>query len=492
MSAAEAQEELGDPFAALLLLQGTFPRSAEDTAAAIREAAPAGDPLRNQMSFLLGEGGKIPFDAETASLQRGLRFLVTLGATANGPPQGPDILLSVFDPRDTGVELMAWDRRAGGFNYYRSMGDPPAWVFAGNGRHAFGDATRGKGPFESHKSGAFLMKELKLPWVHWDSPESHIFATAFARDDHRVRHDWFVDKQTGGAYTLEFAVARPAIDRWARARFDALVANGGTIDRPARIMEQILATPTTNLISSIRESRSASPTPSAVGLPGTFFVDDDGLRQVGLRTAPPLVVADAIYQASLRRFEVGLRDGRGFDQRGDTFFAFVVPERALEDQLVLREARRIGLVSKRLAACLLMVDFPNPIFSDRREKLLDWVPQSAAVRDGQSSFSQEMADAILRAADTSPQGSPEREFAERWSAGEDFEDPFNGLLVDYYEAVDERLRTQAGFDDYFELAESRRQRGSKEMPILRENRLLFADTNIPSVSRAMRADGSVV
>ena len=55
------------------------------------------------------------------------------------------------------------------------------------------------------------------------------------------------------------------------------------------------------------------------------------------------------------------RAGRheGFDRPGDTHFAFLIPERAFEDQEVLRAAMRIGLVSPRLAASLLMTDFAN-------------------------------------------------------------------------------------------------------------------------------------
>jgi hypothetical protein len=491
MSAAEAGQELGDPFATLLLLEGNFPRTAEDTVTAIKGAVEAGDPLRDQMSFLLGEGSQIAF-SDSPSLARGLRFVVTLGATADGPPVGPDVLISVFHPRETGIELMAWDRRAGGFNYYRSMGDPPAWVFAGNARHALSDPTRGKGPFESHASGALLMKELKFPWINWHSPSARIAAAAFADDDERRTHLWFKKKEPGGAYTLEFAVARPAIGRWARARFDALVAGDGSIDRPARIMEQLLDTPTANLFSSDRESQSAAAGSGAVQLPSTFFVDADGLAHLGLEGPPQFAVAGSVYAAALEKFDVRLTDGNGFVRQGDTHFAFVIPERAFEDQVVLREAIRVGLVTKRLAACLLMTDFPNPIFSDRRRALLAYVPASATVGEDQSTFSQEMADTIVAAAEASPQGSPEREFAERWSVGEDFAGRFNRVLRDYYDAVNRRLENQSDFDAYFELAESRRRRAVQAMPIFRENMLLFAQTSIEPGLRAMQRDGSVV
>ena len=131
----------------------------------------------------------------------------------------------------------------------------------------------------------------------------------------------------------------------------------------------------------------------------------------------------------------------------------------------------------------------NPVFSDRRKALLEHVPATAVVKDGKSTFSQEMADAILAAAQNAPAGSPEQEFAERWNVGDDFVAPFNALLGQYYDAVTQRLETQDGFDDYFRLAESRRDR-VRDMPIFESN-LLFARTNIPQAARTMQADGSV-
>jgi len=487
MTVGDAEATLGDDFATQVLLKGTFPQSGEEAVNAIKAAVEEGHPLRDQMSFVLGEGSQIPPEADPPPLSRGLRFVVTLGATANGPPDGPDVLVSVEDPRQAGVELMAWDKTAGGFNYYRSMGDPPAWVFAGNAHHALADPTQGKGPFESHKSGALLMKELKLPWTNWDSPLAQIFGTAFAGGDDRREHPWFKDKEPGGAYTFENEVARPAIRRWAKARFGPLRAANATVENPLRIMEQILGTPAVDLFSSRRESRSVA-SGSPVELPTTFFVDADGLAAVGLQAPPEFTVSGSIYAQTLQAFDVKLSDER-FVQTGDTHFAFVIPERAFEDQVVLQEALKVGLITPRLAAALLMTDFPNPIFSDRRAALLAHVPPKAAVSGGASSFSQEMADKIVAAASAGPDGSAEQEFAERWNVGENFDGPFNELLSTYFEAVTTRLETQAGFNDYFHLAESRRA-SVRNRPIF-ENPLLFATTNLIAAIRQMRPDGSV-
>lgn len=500
MSADQAAAELGDPFATLVLLKGEFPQTAEEALARLAAAAGDGDPLaKPPRSFVLGEGSQLADDAAADGVDLGMRFVVATGSEEDTA----DVILSAAHPSQGMVELMAWDRNSGGFNYYRTVGTPPAWVFAGNSRHALSDPTQGKGPFESHPSGALVMKELKIPWNSWHSFEAPTPSTVFEDQDKRKRHPWFEDKK--GAEDLERAVAIPSIERWARVRFDRIVAEGGNLSDPRRIMEQVLATPTVNLVSGRAESRNPDGKEEGVRVSPTFFVSSDALGEVwkiaerpkgnaaiGLTPRPAFQVPTEIYESSLERFEFALRDGQGFEQKGDTKFAFLVPERALEDDVVLREAIRIGLVTPRLAAALLMVDFPNPIFSARRESLLTHVPPEATIAAGASGFSEEMANTILARVEDPEDGSPESGFAERWNVGEDFVEPFNQLLASYFAAAQERLATQDGFDDFVRLAESRRKRAQKEMPIVREFRLLFPTTNIEEAEREMRPDATVV
>jgi hypothetical protein len=484
MSAAEVKT-LGDPFAALLLAHGRFPRTAEAVVDGLRAAVPKGHALKTVRTFVVGEGSQLPGTQDTAGVDRTMRFIVTVG---HGP-QGPDVFLSVAAPTDTsGIEVMAWKRGSGGFNYYRSTGDPAVWMFAGNSRDALRGKSRGKGPFESHPSGSLLMKELKSPWQNWHSTAANIPATAFGKNDPRRRHEWFTGKDPGGAYTLEFEAARPAITRWARRRFAGLRRQGGSIGRSRLVMEQILDSPTVNMTTSFRESRALRDG-DLVDLPQTFFVDAEALSSLGLAFPPPFEVSGRIYKRALEKFDVRMEDGKGFTERGDTHFCFLALERAFEDQETLREAIEIGLVTRRLAACLLMVDPWNPVFSERRRALLAHVPSTATIADGKSRFSADMAKAILAAAEQAPPESPESEFAERWSVGTQFKGPFNRLLKRYYGAVEAKLKTQAGFDAYFQLLEERRHRFRK-LPIA-EFPLLLPSTNIAPKGRVMRADGTV-
>src|SRR6266545_105656 len=219
MSLAEVKA-LGDPFASLLLARGIVPRSGEEVLAKIKAAVPANSPLKQHSSFILGEGSQLASTVESAAVDRTLRFVITVGTG----PNGPDLMLSVPDPNQPNlIELMAWDRKVGGFNYYRSTGDGAMWMFAGNSRDALRDA--------SHRSGAPVMKELKTPWINWHSPAANIPDTAFAANDPRRTHDWFKNKEPGGGLTFEFEAARPAMTRWAKARFAKLRKGGGTVAR---------------------------------------------------------------------------------------------------------------------------------------------------------------------------------------------------------------------------------------------------------------------
>ena len=490
MTPAEVRT-LGDVFASLLFAKGKIPRSGQQVIEGLKDGVPASDPLRKQKSFVLGEGSQLTTSAQTAAVARNLRFILTLGEG----PDGPDVLMSVGSPRQPGgIEVMAWDRTVGGFNYYRSTGSEALWMFAGNSRDALRESSRGKGPFESHPSGALLMKELKTPWNNWHSPAANIAETVFARNDSRRTHEWFTQREPGGALTFELEAARPAMSRWASARFASLRKSGGTVARPGQIMEQILGTSnprrsTVNLITTHIESGDLAPS-SELDLPTTFFVDSDGLSEMlGLNPPPAFKLSGKIYANCLRKFDVRIEDGEGFRQKGDTHFCFLVPERAFEDQVVLREALEIGLLSKRLATCLLMVDPWNPVFSERRRALLRHVPATATIANGKSNFSRDMVNGILKTAETAPADTPEAEFAARWKVGARFAAEFNKMLGRYYDAVTTRLKTQAGFDACFRLAEERRQIFN-EMPIS-EFPLLLPRTNIKRARRRMQPDGTV-
>lgn len=481
LTQAEAADQLGDPFATLLLLKGTFPNTAGDILDALDKATKPSDRLRKRLFFFVGEATQIPANER---VDRHVRFLVTTGADA----EGPDLMLSVFHPDSEDAEVMAWDRKAGGFNYYRTAIGSNGWIFAGNSRHALEPKSEFKGPFESHTSGNFVMKELKLPWVHWHSFSAPVTAAHLPKD--LREHPWFDKKDPDGAATCEIEVAMPSVRRWTKRRFTQLLGDDGVVERPQRVLRQLLLTDTVNLHSS-ETPASEIKAFGGVGLPPTFIVDSDTLGGVlGLRTPPPVKVPSNIYTKALQTFDVQLTDGKRFNRPGDTHFCFVVPERAFEDVETIREAVRVGLFGERFAASLLMVDFANPVFSSRRAKLLEHAPTSARVRNGKSGFAAAMVKRILAVAEGAPENSPEREFAERWQAGAKWRSEFNRLLAGYHAGIERTISIQAGFDAVFRVAETRRNDVRGRTPLV-ESPLLFATTNIPPGTRMrMRVDGT--
>jgi len=478
----DALAQLGDDFATLLLRKGVFPRTAGEVLAGLVSATPDGHPLRIQRFFLVGEGSQIPRQA--APVARNLRFVVACGRG----PEGANIILSSFHPDQGVVEVIAWDSAAGGFNFYRTMPDSSAWVFAGNSRHALVGPTRGNGPFESHVNGHFLMKELNVPWVNWHSPFATVSASVLTEQGLEF-HPWVTQLEPGGAYTLEDDIARPAIKRWTTARVSAMSA-GTALETPRRFAEQLLDTLTVNLISSRTSSAAAmSGAAAPVDLPASFFVDAASLELVGvLPDLPAFRVAADVYTAVMRSVGARLDDGTGFTVDGDTHFAFVVPERAGEDVETFRQAVAAGIFTKRLVACLLMVDFPNPVFSSLRPRLLRFLPDESFSGDG-GSFSTAVAERILASPEAKESGTAEGEFAQLWGEGESFESPFADRLRTYFTALEEQLSSQHGFDAYVRLAESRRA-FVRKMPIA-ESPLLFATTAVPPARRTMTVAGMV-
>lgn len=483
----ETSQQLHDVVALSVLRSTPFPRTAGEFLEVLSAAVDAGDPLAARQFFIVGEGGQIP-RMEATPVPRNLRFLATTGSG----PQGPDVMVSAFHPDAGVVEVMAWDHEMGGFNFYRTMSNSSAWVFAGNSRHALTEPTRRHGPFESHVNGHLLMKELRFPWVNWHSPVANIVPSVLA-DQGLDQHPWVRQLEPGGAYTLEDNVVKPAVERWTRARIAAMTARRAE-EGPRRILEQVLTTLTVNLISS-RTSSAAAVTgaANAVDLPETFFVDAAALARLGLTPPPAFTVAAETYASAMEELDAHLeaRSADGsviFSSPGDTHFAFVVPERAHEDVETMRQALEAGIVTRRLLACLLMVDFENPIFSPARTALLSHIPEGQFAGDGVD-FSQAVADSILASPQVDVPDSPEAAFASHWGLGEDFDASFNARLTAYYAAVGDRLTTPIGFSDYFRLAESRRAE-VEEMPIA-ESPLLFAKTNVGAANRHMTPLGTV-
>ena len=445
MSDEEAAEELNDPFARLLLRRGTFPTTLEEIVSALNAATADSDPLRRQMSFLVGEGTQIPFDDSTKSIERGLRLAVTFGRDNE-----IDVMVSTDASGLTNnfLQAIGWDEQKGVFHYYERLQE--RWVWAGNSTHALDPRSRGKGPFDSHVNGSLVMKELKFPWNHWLSFAATVDSGIFAPNDPMRTDPLFTS--ASGAEVLEERVVRPGVRRWTDSRFARTISDQKA-DNVNTVLRQLFETTTVNLVSSATESRTIEAN-TKVELPPSFFLDTDALVNGPLDLSPPpdLSVTGSDYLAILDEFNVALVDG-AFRQEGDTHFAFLVPERSIEDVDVVRKCVEIGLLSQRFVACALMVDFPNPIFSRRRASLATFSPQTF---DRSAPLDEAVAQAIVDAAGASAAGSAEREFAELWQLEDGWRAEVERRLKSYCDALAALLTTGDGVREVFKLAEARR------------------------------------
>ncbi|MGH4014342.1 MAG: hypothetical protein ACRDSL_10540 [Pseudonocardiaceae bacterium] len=471
-------DSLADPMG-VLLRQGRSPLTVNDL---LVEVDAAGEiPL--QRSYLAGEAGQIA-PAEAGSLQRDLRFVITRARAAD-----VDLLIStsaVADQHTTFLQVAGWDEAAGRFNYYMRIDQ--SWVWTGDSYSALAPESRGQGCFDSHVNGGLVMKELKQPWINWQSMNATILLAA---DDPLRENPLY--KSLTGAEDLELTVRR-GVSRWTAARLKHVVTPEGRINNLDRLLRQLCTSTTVNLASSVTASRAVADDPAEpLTLPLGFWLNVESLLDdLGIPASfvPPSVPGQ-LYLDSLVHYDFALVEGE-FRQPGDTFFAFVVPEAAFEDIEVVNQMVRRDMITAHFVASVLMVDFPNPVFSPARSKLLTYMPTTAALNPAGGGMSQLIAHAIAQAADGLPADSPEAQFLDNWRfADSDWRGVFAARIEDYLSAVTARVSTTEGFDDYVRLAESRR-REFKRMR-LNEFALTLPLTNIPPDAPLlqMNQDGTI-
>ncbi|WP_299810314.1 hypothetical protein [uncultured Roseibium sp.] len=450
-------ETLGDPFARLILRRDERPMTVDALLERFdvlsSEATLADAAVRDEKVFLLGEGGQIPFTPATAALNRALRFVV-----ARTGPNDRLILMSVDDRPSTVtglLQVLSWDPGKGAYNFYQRRDG--VWFYSGDGTHALEPPTRGRGPFDGHVNGSLVMKELRAPWLHWNSQSVPIPPEAFAPGHPILGHRLMAHPD--GAEVLELDIIQPGIDRWIEARFDRAI-QGGTLKAADTFLRQVVQTTTVNLVASDREFREVAAG-VRVNVPPEILLNIEAWTHL----LDPLTIRGRVQVDGghlLRAIDdlgIALEDpAAGFRQPGEAFFALACPSPAFEDLSTILALIDRGVLSAGLVRAILAVDFSNPVQSSRRAGFLRHMPRAGALGTGAGSCEAQILDAFAAEAAARP-SSDEARVLDWLATGDDAAQRarIGAEIAAYYEAAKQRMQTEQCVRDLMRLIVSRRR-----------------------------------
>ncbi|HEX6180355.1 MAG TPA: hypothetical protein VFZ47_03870, partial [Chitinophagaceae bacterium] len=401
-------ETLGDIFTQNILLKGPIPHTLQELINAIESMA-APNALALRKMFLVAEGGQ--FHINNPKFELNARIVFTWQKSNSDPP---DVMLStvpVLEDDESLLQLIAWSQKEQAFHFFERKNN--FWAWAGNSFHALNPLSRGKGPFDSHMNGALVMKELKLPWPHWHSQNSTISRANFPADSEFNTKPPFA--VISGAEELE-AIVKTGVRRFLKSRIQSDIKNS-TFTSLITYLRQITGPTTVNLTSSGTEFHRAEKV--EVLLPSTFFFDLDGLEfalseiDVFNEAIPSekLEVSGALYKKKALQLNMNITSEEGIKLKGDTHFCFLVPERAFEDIEAAKQLVEQKIISAKILACILLVDFSNPVDSDKRSELLQYCPESVPMQAG--GLDETWVQKITAA--NKGEGTPEAEFLSYWN-----------------------------------------------------------------------------
>lgn len=378
-------EKLNDSFAKNILRQGIFPMRTGDIVKAI------GDQLGYQPTiYLAGEGSQIPLTVAARDVPRGMRYNVSWGLTENEPK----MFLSRLAPAtpDTQelslIEMMSYDDQSKEYNYYlltyqvgESYDSPFVWAWTGSSSMAHQPQTIGNGCFRCHHNGVPIMREIELPWSNWQSQRANISSEFIAKEI--ASETFFLQRR--GAEVFENVIRsqfQNFYTNWLKQNIRKEGSNTYVSDIP-EMLRHIITNTTINFKSSDVQSDgqyTSPPNGDIIGVPPNDTFLADTLLQTTLKLDYPTLSVKLPrnkYDAYLKAHNFNLVGTKGFYRTseeayrkpGSTYFAFYLPQVAAEDIYVTQKLLQSKIVTDKFVAALLMVDFKNPLFSQKRASL---------------------------------------------------------------------------------------------------------------------------
>ena len=503
ISDAETEEYLTDPFGKTLLRQGIFPENTQDLIQ-ILESKFGYKPT----TYVLGEGSQIPTSVTPREDRRGLRLQVSFGPNENEgkiflSKSGPS---TAIDP----LEILSYDPRTKGYNFYvlsPQLGAPDdspyVWAWTGHSSYARKPETMNQGCFRCHHSGIPQMREIELPWQNWQSQRANISSAnvpvAYATDP--------LFQQRRGAELFEQDIRaniKSFFSNWLRESTQK--SRGITkISDVSEMLRHVTTNTTLNLKSTDVQSRGENTSPKNLDIAGvppndTFLADTLLQTTLGLdyRTLS-VTLPRKEYDAYLKEYDFKLVGTKGFgfnnekayEYPGSTYFAFFTPQVAAEDIYVIQRLLHSKIVTDKFVAALLMVDFQNPLFSEKRAALQKYAKQitTGTIIKGVSSIPEDFAAKIKKTGATASNAedfdtsSAESQFLYTWELPDNqWKQVTAQRLQSYVDSIN-NLQPNERLDYLMRWNIKQRDRFFSTLPFcnFRETRIFFPETTISPV-----------
>ena len=284
-----------------------------------------------------------------------------------------------FDSLPDDVEVIAFDAQAGQFHYYslEDLGKGRRWHFFGSSSDLLAGPGVGTFPAQErrcancHVGGGLVMKELHVPWVHWEpvlsTPGAKELADAFEDlGEHSIAPDLEPRVEQGNRV-------------WNQTRVERLRDTGTVAD----LLEPLFCTVELN-ISSVTPGNFGTFIQIKPSWVDPFF---SGAATVNMNANIYGDVIEAAHQRVVDRSGHTLqRDGHDLT---DLSAAYTTIERSDIDGDYVQALIKAGIIDQDFAADVLSIDFTRPVFSDQRCGLLGMSPEldpaerdPAHIRDG--------------------------------------------------------------------------------------------------------------
>jgi hypothetical protein len=361
-----------------------------------------------------------------------------------------------------------------------------------------------KSGFNCHRNGEPVMKELSQPWQNWHSQNGTIKPESIP-DDSPLKTDPLFMIEPPSAFLRDAGELEKIVEQWiGNLNRSRLARYKSGVLSVRVILEPLFRTATINFKPSIDSSVGVG---GKIRIPWTFFFNVRGIldliNESGLAcdafgafgpATPSLDRTSYINTLSALNFR--LEDPGVYLKRpGDTHFAFLTPEPPRSDTDLIFNLVNEGIIGRRLAVTLLLVDMPNAVYSPIRQALFQLVPDWKFSDVGPQGLDAQLAD-VFRALHTAgAQPALVREglsqFLTLWSGPQStWEADACARLEGYLENVGKRWRT-GDYVPYFKLLGARREGFfSSDHMMLKESELLFPKSSTDP-ALIMRYDGSV-